>query len=211
MYTTAFYILFAAIIIAQILFLVSQLKFEPTVKAGKVNDNFQFKSSLVCRRSVPTSVRCDGVDVDVSSLVSLSVRGNSVRDYGIVHNDRILVMPLTEEQKSSITAYPVLVFHIVGRKNKLDSKFKLRKFVGYIDNVANADWAAIYDKYSDRIRASVSRETFVRDCTKKAANADKNDLNAPFVLSETYDEYDNKYKYSLHPVGSVYASVKYVI
>ncbi len=156
----------------------------------------------------PKTIVCNGEQIDVSSLEVQSVYGNSMKDFLIKNGQQVLVSPYnTEEQKKSINSFPVLVFHITDR-NRFDSKYKLRKFLCYVTNIENTAWEEIFTQYKDRIK--VSKDSFIDNCIKKSSKeaADKSSM---YILSETFNEYDNKYEYSLHPISTLYASVKYVI
>jgi len=173
-------------------------------KAGKVS-KFYWKYKLLFGKS-PKVVECMGMKVDVSSYKVLYVYGNSMKDYEIHNGQEVLVSEyVTERQKESIEDYPVLVFHIYNMK--CQSPYKLRKFVGYVKDPANADWQNVYNRFKDRIRISESH--FISECKEKQSKLKQ--LKEQYILSETYDEDSATYRYSMHPVSSLYARVDYVV
>ena len=90
---------------------------------------------------------------------------------------------------------------------KYQSSYKLRKFVGYVDNPQTDNTNELYTRFSDRIK--ISQDEFVTEIMNK-----KEKLSNPserHILSETYDEDTDKYRYSLHPVSSLYAKALYTI
>ena len=170
-------------------------------KAGKV-DKFFWKYKLSSCK-IPKEIKCGNDTIVVSGLNHLYVYGNSMKDYNILNGQYVFVDPYkTMYEKQSIETYPVLVFDIT--EQKIQSKYKLRKFVCYI-NLNNVDWNAVYTDCSSRIR--VSQKDFIQECIKKGSSL-KN-KGSKYILSETFDEEKERYSYSLHPVECLYAKVKY--
>lgn len=207
-----FYIIFPAIIVFQILVLVLNLDMIPVSKAGKVSNNFHFRYRLSCDSKFKT-IFLNGESIDLSSCKKMYVRGNSMKNYGIYDRQTIFVSPFLDNlEKEKIQTFPVLVFHIFPedvkgyKPKKWDSCYKLRKFVTYIDLSKEVDWKQIYEKYQSRI--NVSLDSFISDCECKMTNCTKK--GELYILSETFDESIGQIKYSLHPISSLYAKVKYV-
>ncbi|MDE5612602.1 MAG: hypothetical protein K2I90_11370 [Odoribacter sp.] len=126
-----------------------------------------------------------------------------MKDYNILNGQYIFVEPYkTMESKQSIQTYPVLVFEIT--EQKIQSKYKLRKFVSYI-KPNNVDWDVVYTNNKSRIK--ISQQDFVQECSKKE-NRLKN-KESDYILSETFDEEKGRCSYSLHPIETLYAKVKY--
>lgn len=126
-----------------------------------------------------------------------------MKDYDIFDGQVVYVSPLNEVQKDTISNYPVVVFHI--HDMKWQSSYKLRKFVSYVDNPSAADWQNIYTTLHEKIK--ISEEDFLSEMQRKL-----NKLNHPtsrYILFETYDEDTLQYRYSLHPVDSLYAKAVY--
>lgn len=170
-------------------------------KAGKV-DKFFWKYKLSSCK-IPKEIKCGNDTIVVSGLDYLYVYGNSMKDYNIFNGQYVFVDPYqTMDEKQSIQTHPVLVFDIT--EQKIQSKYKLRKFVCYI-NLNNVDWNAVYTNCSSRIR--VSQEDFIQECIKKGSNLKNKETK--YILSETFDEEKERYSYSLHPVECLYAKVKY--
>lgn len=178
------------------------------VKAGKVKNNFHFLFNLKLK-SFPDIIVYNGEKIRTALFEIMYVKGQSMKHCRIGDGQYVFVTPLTEVQKTQIKTYPVLVFKITGLFNIFDSHYKLRKFVAYIDNVSSSNWNEVYELYSDRIQESVTAVEFVEDCSKKAKKMKNKDGKC--ILSETFDENSQKFRYSLHPVDSLYARVKYVV
>lgn len=198
-----FIIVISIILIIQIISICSFIRFCPVAKAGKVS-KFYWKFKLLYGKE-PNTIVCDGEQINVSSYEELYVHGNSMKDYDIHNGQKVLVSVFKDQEKQSIEGFPVLAFHIYNMK--CQSPYKLRKFVGYVDDIKARNWVDLYNRYSERIK--IDETQFVSDLNKKNIN----DLNSPerYILSETYEDDSNIYRYSLHPVSSLYAKVMYVI
>lgn len=182
--------------------LFSSIRHLPSVKAGKVTKLCKEKTWVL--GTIPSVVSINGVKFDVSKDLKMFVFGNSMKNYNIFNGQCIYVKEMSEEEKSEIKRFPVLVFHIVdGIKG--DAKYKLRKFVGY---VANDNFKELYQAHQDRIKVPV--ETFIEQCTPKY-NKLREKYSEKFVLSETYDEDKDEVLYSLHPVSTIFGKVEYAM
>lgn len=190
-------------IVGMIMFLIINFKSLPVVKAGKV--------TKLCPKTkhilgyMPDTIKVNGTKIDVSHDEKMLVSGNSMKFFNIYDGQRIYVRRLSDSEKFNITRYPVLVFHIVNNPNKDDADYKLRKFVGYVDSI---QWTDIFSKFKDKIK--ISEKDFIRQCQSKyqrLPDAERSNL----ILSETYDEDNNRICYSLHPVNSVYGKVEYAL
>ena len=202
MYTIAFIIIAAVLLLTPLFSVVSRWKFNLVAKAGKVDKFFwRYKRSSYVS---PQEIQCGNEKVNVSELPILYVHGNSMKDYDIFSGQYVFVEPYMLDNKSTITTYPVLVFEIT--KQIIQSKYKLRKFVDYI-YLTDIDWSRVYDKNKDRIK--VTEEEFVNECMDKQSKLEDNS-SQQYILSETYDEEKQRYAYSMHPVSTLYAKVKYV-
>lgn len=80
----------------------------------------------------------------------------------------------------------------------------MRKFVGY---TYGESLDSLYDKYIARIK--VPKNEFISQCEKKYARICT--LTSDAILSETYDEMNDKVLYSLHPVDLLYRKVEYAM
>lgn len=203
---TSFLIIMALIAVSQIAILWLSLRKVNTVKAGNV-----FKSSPAVKWRVgckPDKIQVNGSFVDVSDLEQLAVCGNSMCHYNIKDGMTVFVSRFSEAEKEAISTHPVVVLSIAGARSS-QSKFKLRKMVSYADGYSQ-DWAAIYDRNKERIK--IPKMDFASMCRDKVAKMKRDNINEErLVVSETYDENSCRYKYSLHPVSSLYAKVKYVL
>lgn len=200
----SFIIVISIILIVQIVSICSFIRFCPVAKAGKVS-KFYWKYKMLFGKE-PSVIECDGEKVDVSSYKELYVHGNSMKDYNIHNGQEVLVSEYGSlQQKNAINDFPVLVFHIYNMKYQ--SPYKLRKFVGYVDTPGNTDWANFYDRLRDRIK--IDKDQFIATLKEKEINLSQPDER--HILSETYDEDSNVYRYSLHPVNSLYAKVMYAV
>lgn len=179
-----------------------------TIKAGKV-DKFCFRIGLYERHDT-NYIEVDGQTVKVTDYEHFIVRGNSMSDFGIRDGQEVYVRPYSADEKLTINTYPIIAFEIINPVF-LDSRYKLRKFVSYID-LSSVNWEEVYEAKKNRIRPDVSKHDFIEMCTTKASKyseKDRGDNN--FVLSETYDEECKKHLYSLHPVNTIHAAVKYIV
>ena len=207
MSTLSFIIIISLMSAGMIFTLLSVLHFEPIAKAGKVN-KFCWKYHVATSQSID-EIAVGNERIDVSGLKWLYVYGNSMHKYGIKSNQQVLVKPYTENEKSNISTYPVLVLTI--SKQIFDSDYKLRKFVGYVSNIEQSEefWASIYDKYATRIK--ISKNTFISDCMKKVGKMPVKLRSGDLILSETYDEEKQREVYSIHEVSTIYGQVKFAV
>lgn len=202
--TKSFIIVISVILVIQILTICSFIRFLPVAKAGKVS-KFYWKYKLLLRKNTKV-IECDGEKVDVSSYKGLYVYGNSMKDYAIHNGQEVFVSEYTtEQQKMSIQDYPVLVFHIYNMK--CQSPYKLRKFVGYVKDPSAMNWHNFYNQFKDRIK--IKETQFISECRDKLEKLKK--AEGQYILSETYDEDMCTYRYSMHPVSSLYARVVYAV
>lgn len=208
MTTLTFSIVFGLVITAIVVMLALSVKRIPTVKAGKV-DKFCLRYELSGRKQSDKIV-CDDRLINVEGMDVLSVCGNSMSDYGIRNGNIVYVNTIkNEEEKMHISTHPVLVLDIL-KGSKIQSQYKLRKFVSYVDDVSHVDWGLVYDKVNKDFRMKISREDFISTLTNKVKKLDS-DLMARYVLSETLNEQSLLHEYSLHTASSIHGTVKYVI
>lgn len=199
---TLFAIVFFLTIVGMLVFLFLNIKSLPVVKAGKVT-----KPCKEIKRIfgyMPSRISINGMKRDVSKDIQMIVCGNSMQNYHIYDGQRIYVKAMEDEEKNAITRYPVLVFHIVNGEPG-DAKYKLRKFVGYVDNDNLHD---LFASKQDRIK--VSEDVFVSQCEEKLRKLRQKESDR-LVLSETYDEDQKAILYSLHPVTTIYGKVEYAM
>lgn len=173
-------------------------------KAGKVNKPYPVIKFATNQK--PRKINCQGKIIDTSSLQCLYVHGNSMIDYSINDGDYIFIEKFNNDnEKLNITGFPVVVFSITNPK--WQSKYKVRKFVGYVNG--NDDWNEVFTKYEDRIK--VDNHTFVDECKRKIDSIKKISTEQTLILSETYDDTTKRHLYSLHPVKLLVGKVKYAI
>lgn len=185
-----------------LVFLFLNIKSLPVVKAGKVT-----KPCKEIKRIfgyMPSMISINGIKRDVSKDLQMIVCGNSMQNYNIYDGQRIYVKVMEDEEKNQITRYPVLVFHIVNGELG-DAKYKLRKFVGYVDNENLND---LFVSKKDRIK--VSEDIFVSQCGEKLRKLRLKE-SVRLVLSETYDEDQKAILYSLHPVTTIFGKVEFAM
>lgn len=202
MNVTLFAIVFFLTIVGMLVFLFLNIKSLPVVKAGKVT-----KPCKEIKRIfgyMPSRISVNGVKKDVSKDIQMIVCGNSMQNYNIYDGQRIYVREMMDEEKNAITRFPVLVFHIVNGEPG-DAKYKLRKFVGYIDNDNLHD---LFASKQDRIK--VSEDVFCSQCEEKLRKLRQKESDR-LVLSETYDEDQKAILYSLHPVTTIFGKVEYAM
>lgn len=202
MNVTLFIIAFLLTIVGMLGFLLLNFKTLPVVKAGKVNKPCNVSKSIF--GYMPSHIFINGVKKDVSNDIPMIVCGNSMQNYHIYDGQRIYVKTMGDEEKNGIARYPVLVFHIING-DQGDAKYKLRKFVGYVDNENLND---LFVSKQDRIK--VSEDVFVSQCEKKLRKL-RLKGSGRLVLSETYDEDQKAILYSLHPVTTILGKVEYVM
>ncbi len=201
--TTAFIIVISIILIFQVIGILSLVSVRAVVKAGCVS-KFYWRYKLLFGKQ-PKEIISDGKKVNVASYVALYVYGNSMKDYNIYNGQEVFVEPLDDAQKENLNNFPVLVFHI--HNTKVQSEYKLRKFVSYIESPITTNWEDIFSKLESKIK--ISKEKFESERRNKT-----NKLTNPtirHILSETYDEDTHTYRYSMHPVSSLYAKALYTV
>ncbi|MCQ2078027.1 MAG: hypothetical protein MJZ20_13550 [Bacteroidaceae bacterium] len=203
MNVTLFLFVMALVVVSQCAILYLSLRRVSTVKAGNV---LKYCPATKCRvGSKPRQIQVNGAYVDVSSLEQLVVCGNSMHDYRINNGQTVFVSRIND--KESISTHPVVVFNITNAPSH-QSKYKLRKMVSYAEGY-DQDWNVIYRENNNRIR--ISQNDFVTMCQNKVKKMQEAGIvNERFIVSETYDEDLHEYRYSLHPVSTLYAKVKYV-
>lgn len=153
---------------------------------------------------MPNKIKVNGAKIDLSKDEKMLVNDNSMKYYNLFDGQRIYVKRFSDNEKSNITTYPVLVFNIDNPKSN-DTEYKLRKFVGYVDS---DNWQDIFNHFRERIK--ISETDFVTQCAAKYAKTPSTD-RAHLVLSETFDEDKASIAYSLHPVTSVFGKVEYAL
>ncbi len=174
------------------------ISLETSVTAGDANSQCLYKiPSNNTRRKV---LYINGQKQNVEKMLSLIVCGNSMKEYNIYDGNRVYVNVLSETEKSNIEKYPVIVYDNKHRKHEWFSHYKLRKFVGYVNDIDN-----LFETYKDRIKTS--KELFEYDIQN--SSCDKNDLTKKIVLSETFDKKLNRCRYSLHHAENIVGVVKY--
>lgn len=203
MNVTLFLFVMALVVVSQCAILYLSLRRVSTVKAGNV---LKYCPATKCRvGSKPRQIQVNGAYVDVSSLEQLVVCGNSMHDYRINNGQTVFVSLIND--KESISTHPVVVFNITNAPSH-QSKYKLRKMVSYAEGYEQ-DWNVIYRENNNRIR--ISQNDFVTMCQNKVKKMQEAGIvNERLIVSETYDEDLHEYRYSLHPVSTLYAKVKYV-
>lgn len=90
---------------------------------------------------------------------------------------------------------------------KLQSDYKLRKFVGYIENPLTADWDVIYSHFQEKIK--IDKDRFKAEMHTKTIKLCSPSMR--HIISETYDDDLQTFRYSMHPVSSVYAKALYAV
>jgi hypothetical protein len=178
-------------------------RFVQSVKAGKVDD-FCWNYSLLTRAK-PKKINCGGHIVDVTKFIMFVVCGNSMKPFGVIDRQRIFVNTLDDEMKNHIATHPVLVFLIVNA-SKIQSQYKLRKFITYIEKGQEQNWEGVYESNRDLI-LGLDKDSFVKAMSEKQKKM--NLSQERHVLSITFNEHTQSYECSLHPVSSLYGVVKY--
>lgn len=192
MSVTVFTIFFLFMAVGMITLLLLNTRKVCVVKAGKVTKFCKGRRFVYCG------------DVDVNGDSRMLVAGNSMQAYGIHDGQVVFVKRFKDNEKKEISAYPVIVFSIADRPDKSDAGYKMRKFVGY---TYGESLDSLYDKYIARIK--VPKNEFISQCEKKYARICT--LTPDAVLSETYDEMNDKVLYSLNPVDLLYGKVEYAM
>lgn len=194
------------IAISQLLILYLSLRQVNTVKAGNVLKYSPAKKWRVGGKLHYIKVK--GVVVDVNPLEQLIVCGNSMRDYHINNGQTVFIELYDNNGRGSIKTHPVVVINITNAATD-QSQYKLRKMISYADGY-NQNWNKIYEVNHDRIH--VSQEEFENVCKEKVRKMQQSGtVEERLIVSETYDEDMHAYRYSLHPVSTLYAKVRYVI
>ena len=198
--------LFLLVIIGLLIFpLVDALHWRKTAKAGKVQ-KFCLKY-IPNFEAQPSYIKINEKIIDVRSMIMLYVHGNSMQDYGIHNGEHVLSLPYkTENEKMNIDKNSVLVFKIY--KSGWQSDYKLRKFIDYVD-LQNIDWDKIYTNCHENIK--LPKDRFIQHCKEKYDRIKSEEKKLKYILSETYNEEEHIYEYSLHSLPSLYAKVKYTI
>lgn len=173
------------------------------VKAGKANVYYPEKK--IVKSGFPNYVYYNGEKIETSQYKKFYVHGNSMIHYQIHDGDKILVNEVIK--KDQINDFPVLMLTITD-VNGNDAKYKLRKFISYVDYSDGYNWGELYNKFCKKI--TIGKDLFVEQCKeKKKSSFLQNETK--LILSETYNEITRKNEYSLHPVSTIYGRVVYAI
>lgn len=204
LYYIIFYIAIGLLLLFPLLYALSSIRFYFAAKAGKVSK--PYPAVRLSTKRKPCEIRCEGETINTTSMLCLYVHGNSMKDYKINDGDYIFIERFnTDSEKLHIVGFPVVVFSIVNPK--WQSKYKVRKFVGYVHD--NDNWYEVFSKFENRIKSE--KQTFVNECERKIKKLKEVSSEHDLVLSETYDETLDRHLYSLHPVKSLFGKVKYAI
>ena len=194
-------VIIAIIVVIQIFLLLEDARFLEVTRAGKVDKQ-------IIRYRLQRIGKIDNVE----GLNAFAVSGESMRDFDIHDGDVVYVHQYNDEEKYAINTYPVLMFSIDGMRVS-DSRYKLRKFVSYINDIQSENWSTFYESNKERLETKISKDDFVKMCNEKVdklkKRSDKSyDMNEQFILSETHED---RYLFSLHPTKSLYGKVCYAI
>lgn len=192
-----FIVAFSISMLALVLFVISNVKKYPVVKAGKVSKACARNRIAFCNVKQSASEK-DG------NHVRMVVNGNSMKDYKIFDGQVIIVKKYAPEEIENIQTHPVVVFHIEDNPLSNDAEYKLRKYVG---KIVNRDCEELYRNYQERIK--IPKDKFIAQCMLKFSKI--GDKNERLVLSETYDEDKSEIVYSMHPASSMFGKVEYAI
>lgn len=203
MNVTLFIIVMTISSIGMIAFVLCNMRKLPVVKAGKADElHPRLKYTF---GKMPSIVKVNGVSVKLNDDVEMLVCGNSMKDYNIYDGQRIYVKEYKEDsEKLNIKTHPVLVFRITQKPVEEDADFKLRKFVGYLDD--QPDWNIVYEQYKNRIH--IDKDIFIAQCEEKY---NKTTDREHLVLSETYSEKKKVILYSMHAAKTIYGKVEYAM
>lgn len=206
MNVSVFLLVIALIAVSQFVILYLSLRQVYTVKAGNV---LKFSPAKKWRvGSKPNHIQVNGAYVDVRSLEQLIVCGNSMHDYQINNGQAVFVELYDDHGRESIATHPVVVFNITDASS-VQSRYKLRKMISYAEGY-NQDWEHIYVANRNRIR--ISGNDFVNMCLAKVRKMQQAGIaEERLIVSETYDEDLHAYRYSLHPMSTLYGKVRYVV
>lgn len=207
----SFFLVAAMMLIAMIYILKDDLHAQRIVRAG---DAHKIVPAVKLVDSVRKEYANNGPNrVNIKNLKPMFVKGNSMRDYNITDGQTIYVEKFNQAQKTTINTFPVLVLELP-KKNILFrmflSQLKLRKFVGYINNLERVNWEDVYDEKAQRIK--LEKNEFVQLINRKIEEMKKKKEYIPqcqYALSETYDEDMDCYSYSLHLVSKIYGKVRF--
>jgi len=192
----------------QLISIITNISFVLTAKAGDIND-YHFRYSI--KKYNNKYLNVNGQIVDVSHLLQRNVSGESMKDYNIHNGQTIFEQKLTMQEILNLQDFPILVYRLEQNENTklLDSKIKLRKFVGLIDLTETAN--TVYEKYSNRIK--IDKECFLDEFNTRQQHLNLNpeNKNKKFILSATHSTKLNRYHYSIHAADTVEGIVKYVI
>ncbi len=177
-----------------------------TVKAGSVDD-FSFRYGGTFHHY--KYVRVNGRAVDVSTLKRFAVSGDSMTDYAIHSGQQVFVRPISVDEAQVLDKRPILVFHMKP-KNIIDSKFKLRKFLGYVD-LESCNSEDVFNLYEQDIK--LTKDEFINEYNARLQKltADGAMFKGKYILSATYRTKEKKYHYSLHKSDNVFGVVEYVL
>jgi len=144
------------------------------------------------------------------------VSGNSMRMADIHKDDVIFVQKLSEADALKINDSAVLVFEIDKRKDKKEEqnkskspvKFKLRKFISYVDgNVPFENWFnELKEKHAELSEKATDIKKSFEKCVEKYKVNNDNSENILLIFSKTGEN-----GYSFHPMKFLYGKVEYSV
>lgn len=187
-------VIIICVVASQIYMLIDSSTKVEVARAGKVS----IQVDRYKRRQILHKKKVKGLEV-------FSVVGHSMIQEGIYDGNLIYVKKMDKIERMSISTYPVLLFSI-SNISETDSQYKLRKFVGYIDDPQTIDWGAFYDGIKERIH--INKELFVKMCEQKARKMSFDNIAAgtKYILSETRED---DFLYSIHAIDTLYGKVCY--
>jgi len=144
------------------------------------------------------------------------VSGNSMSMAEIHKDDVIFVQKLSGADALKINDSAVLVFEIDKRKDKKEEqnkskspvKFKLRKFISYVDgNLPFENWFnELKEKHAELSEKATDIKESFEKCVEKYKVNNDNSENISLIFSKTGED-----GYSFHPMKFLYGKVEYSV
>lgn len=136
------------------------------------------------------------------------VRGNSVKCFNIYDNNRLLVKKLNSIEKDNLRGKPCII--VQNHRGLLLSKYKIVKFIDYIDFLDIVSWEDIYDRHSNFLEKVIEKDYFAIRCRRITRSMKKND-EKQYILSVSFNEFSGDVIIHIDLINNIYGRVVKVV
>ena len=135
------------------------------------------------------------------------VHGDSVSCFKIFNKNRLLVEKYNSIKKDNIKGRPIVI--IQNHHGLFLSKYKITKFIDYVDFLDIVSWDDIYDRNSNFLEKVIDKSYFKLECRRVVRGIKKNN-DKQYILSVSLDE-SNELMVHLDLINNIYGRVVKVV